>query len=352
MENEIVEPDQIKHFVITRFCFRGNDDFAKNIGVINKRSPLDPLDPGHLKQRIVLLENIAFPSLVNQSCKNFVWVIIIDPALPNSYRSRLKILGERINLLVVTYNSKLEIWKTDWLTKISNGEFKYLLTSLLDDDDAYQENFISDIQSKYLQNFVEQDLLLLILGSSQALQWDMLFSWKKAWGSKSDWHRKKFPAVSCGLTLISEFSKNHLSVLSFPHTFTHLHFNADYPIEGMHIVNVDWVRKELETVFGGDLFFMFGNKMLFIDTHRDIQPPLMTNHFLNMQPRLIEKKIQSARVILGQDFENYHINWEGIIENRHLFKPALKNYLFPLIVFMKKKFEMKLKKSLKFLLRK
>lgn len=349
MKKEAARTDQIRHFVITRFCLSANDDYEKSIRVIKDRFIRNALDPGHLEQRMVLLENIAFPSLINQTCKNFVWVILIDPALPKKYKNRLEILAESINLLVVPFNSNLAIWENDWLRKFDKLEYKYLITSMLDDDDAYQENFISDIQNEYLPSFIEHGLLLLILGSSHAIQWDMLFSWKNAWGLKSDWHRKSIRALSCGLTLISEYSKNHLSVMSLQHVFTYLHFSADYPIDGVKIANVDWVRDELQKVFGSDLQSMFGNEMRFVDTHPDMEPPLLTNHFRNVQPRLREKKGNSAPVASRKDFEKYHIDWDGIKENRYLFKPALKSYIISSIAPMKKRLQLTSKKSLRFL---
>lgn len=139
------------HCIVTRFSFRFRKDALIN----------DLLSPERLDTRVKIFKTYCLPSILNQNCKKFYWILIIDPLLPIKYRNQLQELidahydseqyatkGPRRIWLHTWDWDKHKLERIDWILKYFDQEKlpKFMITTRLDDDDALISNFIQTIQ--------------------------------------------------------------------------------------------------------------------------------------------------------------------------------------------------------------
>lgn len=136
-----------KHFVITRI----------GLGIYNE---------ARLKKTIDLFEAVTLSSLANQSSQAFSSLIVIDAHMPLGARTRLNtLLANRQNFYLVPIDvTQLVHVRTgcfDWVWEIcqdfilKNGlvdnPFDYIISSVLDADDAWNRNVVSSINGVFAQ---------------------------------------------------------------------------------------------------------------------------------------------------------------------------------------------------------
>lgn len=145
---KLTDKDKYCHVLITHF----NLDYSKmNFNIPHNNH----LNPDWLDGRFELFEKYCFPSIVSQTCKNFIWLCAFHKDTPEPYRTR--ILG---------YASKCPqmkiIWEGDCLEYFDNlsnivkaniPHKKYVVTTRLDNDDAFSCDYIENIQ----KNLIEHD---------------------------------------------------------------------------------------------------------------------------------------------------------------------------------------------------
>lgn len=137
----------IRHFVVTRI----------GLGVY---------DEARLAKMIHLFEAVTLPSLANQSSQEFISLIVIDAHMPSAARTRIeKLLDGRSNFhtvsIDVTRLIQVHIGCFDWVWDhcqdfILQAEFiddpnEYLITSVLDADDAWRRDVISLVNGFFAQ---------------------------------------------------------------------------------------------------------------------------------------------------------------------------------------------------------
>lgn len=125
------------HYVITRFSVRF--DYMKTN---------NPFELNRLNARFNLFQKICYPSVINQTNTNFIWVILIDKHLPNNYKDLLYSIlstNKKIKIKVVEWNVNNQLGNAKWL----HPNTTEIITTRLDDDDAMHPNMISDIQNYY-----------------------------------------------------------------------------------------------------------------------------------------------------------------------------------------------------------
>lgn len=73
----------IKHFIATRFNLKIEEwNTAKDGSVV--------LTEKWLEERFNLFEKYCFPSVANQSIKNFYWLIFFDVSTPDIFKNELR----------------------------------------------------------------------------------------------------------------------------------------------------------------------------------------------------------------------------------------------------------------------
>jgi hypothetical protein len=198
-----------QHFIITRFSVR--------IPEIVKRKGLDPLNPHRLAYRLKLFQIGCLPSVMNQVCQDFIWLILVDPALPEEYRTALiRLTKAGIRTTLVPYKPECNYAALDWLRPWLYENTRTVATTHLDDDDALAPGF-----TKYIHDFVCENPSrvslspLLIMAGKTAAMWDLIADETAPYGYIKPDLVQRFP-LSVGLTVCAD-TRINLSVFSIPH---------------------------------------------------------------------------------------------------------------------------------------
>lgn len=136
----------VNHFILTRFNLPlWKED--KNGRMIDREE--------WLKQRFELFETYCLPSIINQSCKDFVWVLLCDENTPIEYRERIKAYKDicpQIELIQVEEEYAWEfphifadVVKCIRQENNVNGD-ELCITTYLDNDDALHKDYVLRIQ--------------------------------------------------------------------------------------------------------------------------------------------------------------------------------------------------------------
>src|SRR4051812_42823971 len=105
---------RLSHFLLTRFSYR---PVLQRSAFPGWMSTDDPLDPDRLETRFQLFTMFCLPSVLQQTNKNFWWLIIVDPVLPTRYRERLKELCRaHAQTRLIDYESGIDLGSLRWLS--------------------------------------------------------------------------------------------------------------------------------------------------------------------------------------------------------------------------------------------
>ena len=133
----------IQHFVITRFNLR-----AAYSGTDRQGQPV--LGPGWMRERIELFERFCLPSMVHQVNQNFTWLVLLDEATDPEFAARVESHQEGFRamrtLLLPPIADDREIGQR--VAALVDERTELLLTTRLDNDDAFHERAIETIQAK------------------------------------------------------------------------------------------------------------------------------------------------------------------------------------------------------------
>lgn len=167
-----------KHFIVTRFNLRRKDGEWKFDKLGN---PV--LTDQWMKRRMNLFENFCYPSVKNQSSKNYEWLVYIDRRTDQKYVNALEKLandhGSMSLIKVDSYAEFQEQYSVDILSRTSE-EATHIISTRLDNDDMIHEDFVSTIQicfkgQSYLAiNFLK--VYILDLNKENRLNIDYQFS--------------------------------------------------------------------------------------------------------------------------------------------------------------------------------
>ncbi len=136
---------KFEHFIITPF------------NVHNGVKPRDYILGSHyLSSRLKLFQEVCYSSICKQSNQNFHWLVFIDEETPNIYRETLENLAIYANLSIVLtepyVNFQPFLVKT--IKERLEADTEFLITSSLDSDDSFHENYINLVQGCFKnQNF-------------------------------------------------------------------------------------------------------------------------------------------------------------------------------------------------------
>lgn len=104
-----------------------------------------------LEHRFSLFEDYCFPSVKNQSCQDFIWIILFDSMTPDVFKKRIAAYQTDCPHLVPIYvepeNGRhfASVFRAEVMKRVDQRCTR-VVTTYLDNDDALNINFIEDVQ--------------------------------------------------------------------------------------------------------------------------------------------------------------------------------------------------------------
>jgi len=300
----------LSHLLITRFSYRGKDAF-EHVSGPTFHGAEDPLSPPRLETRFELFEMTCLPSVLGQSEQRFVWVILVDRALPETYGRRLRALvGARDETFIHAYDPQSDLGALAWLAPYRSQRSSRVATTNLDDDDSLPSSFVATLQ-RGLGDLERKGRLppIGIVGARQIVEWDLVPSSEAPLGWKAPWHRKTSVA-SAGLTLYCSVPAFDACVLGLRHGYAqkYLRFAAS-PAHPNVIAFQKAVRGSARHA-GVDLE-AWPPEAYFRDISAELGPVLMTNHSSNDQARRVAETKDNRIAVTGPaDFPGLPVDWE------------------------------------------
>jgi len=132
----------LQHFLLTRFniLLWGKDKKGNTVRNVE-----------WLEHRFTLFERYCLPSIKNQSCQNFDWIVLFDSNTPDRFRARIdayqKLCPQMVPVFVEPEHGRYfaTIFR-DEMAKRLHGE--RALSTYLDNDDALNLRFVEDLQQR------------------------------------------------------------------------------------------------------------------------------------------------------------------------------------------------------------
>ncbi len=132
----------LQHFILTRF----------NILLWQKdKEGCKVRTMEWLEHRFSLFERYCLPSIANQTCKDFEWIVLFDSKTPEHYKNKVIEYQQNCPQLIPIYvepeNGRLfaQIFRSEVVKRMNA---KRVITSYLDNDDALGIHFVEDIQKR------------------------------------------------------------------------------------------------------------------------------------------------------------------------------------------------------------
>jgi len=128
----------IRHFLTTRF----------NLGLYDRA---DIGSPGQwMNRRIELFSNYTLPSISNQTCENFTWLLVMDERTPRPHREIMARMSDRYKIIYSNLKNEPEnvvhIIRSYILKDPAAADAAQILTTRIDNDDLMHYDFIKDLQ--------------------------------------------------------------------------------------------------------------------------------------------------------------------------------------------------------------
>ncbi len=134
---------KLQHLILTRFNLQYEPDC--HIGI----------QPEWLEDRCRLFETYCLPSLQRQTCQNYTWIIYVDSATPEPYLSRIKgysSLLPQLKVILSPYREDINTLYHETGIHYAQG-YDYLLTSRIDNDDRFSEDYVERVQQIAQEGF-------------------------------------------------------------------------------------------------------------------------------------------------------------------------------------------------------
>ena len=146
------------HFIITQFNLRNfpqsnNNDYESWVKWTRKR--------------IELFKEYCLPSIINQSCKSFNWLLYIDTDTPEEFSEFLNELSS-FSFIDLCYCKGIEDFNANYIYEVRKrigGSIKWVITTRIDNDDCLHKDAINIIQ----KNFIERHKFIISLASGYML---------------------------------------------------------------------------------------------------------------------------------------------------------------------------------------
>lgn len=190
-----------KHYLITRFNVRINSMKTKQL---DKKDIC--VDPDYLKNRFAIFEKYTVPSVINQTCKNFEWIVLFCYDTPIEFKNKISDMQEK------KYFTPIYIKDDDNQASIISNYIKkdnangYVI-SRIDNDDALNVEYIEEVQN-YISN---TDFDNFVISFPNGIQYEL----EKKIASKYYFPSNHFLTL-CQLSregdLLNIFDYNHMDI--------------------------------------------------------------------------------------------------------------------------------------------
>jgi len=194
------------HLLITRFNL-------KNPNWVVTKNNEALLDDQWMQERMELFKNYCLPSILNQTNKNFKWLLFFDSSTDEKFRKSITELVNNHNFIEVLYIDGMPNFNKSILEYIEKNikEIPYLITSRIDNDDCVSNRFIEEVQKNfnkqdfmafdYIQGYTLQIEPQIILGKKEHIFNPFISLIEKNENPKTVWHYvhnqwKKEPRVT------------------------------------------------------------------------------------------------------------------------------------------------------------
>lgn len=133
---------EIQHFILTRFniLLWSKDKEGNKVRTIK-----------WLEQRFLLFEHYCLPSVKNQTCHDFEWIVLFDNKTPDSYKEKIEEYKKECPMLTPVFvepeNGRYfaDIFRKEIVKRL---KAKRILSTYLDNDDALNIRFVEDLQCR------------------------------------------------------------------------------------------------------------------------------------------------------------------------------------------------------------
>lgn len=308
----------LTHFLVTRFSVNAAGRRADPSVILPNHTTVNPLARHRLDKRFKLFEAFSLPSVLGQTARDFVWILIVDPALPRADRDRLRALtSPHPRTHLVEYDPAAELGRLGWLLPYAGGAAPtHIATTNVDDDDLMGVNFIAHVQ-QYLRETEALNSLppCCIVGSLDPPQWDLMRSRNAPLGYLKPWHRGSFPAFT-GYTVCCRQPEYSLSALAFEHARGATYFDPAIAMDDKTQV----VLRATADRAGDDWRAWRPERHLHI-VHTGHPQIIMTNHLENDQATRAFERWSTRRPVRGpSDFPEMSIRWDKVPDALRAFR--------------------------------
>lgn len=149
-----------KHFVITRFNIRANYGCALKNPDHNPMKRI--LEEDYLKERFLIFEKYTLPSLKQQTNQNFTWLILFHKDTPDRFKKRIEELKKDFDFVDLYFGEEENFSFSEYCTAYKEN-MKYAITSRIDNDDMFSNQYIDEIQ-KYANHNLQECILSFSMG--------------------------------------------------------------------------------------------------------------------------------------------------------------------------------------------
>jgi hypothetical protein len=185
------------HYLITRYNVMYPGWKKDKLGV-------QTLGADWMKHRYDVFTRYCLPSVINQSEKNFRWLIYIDRATDPLFSDQLKKVISESPHFEIREVSGYDACIRDIDMLLSDAVSRYVITSRLDNDDCLGKEYISIVQG----NFISQDKTILNLLNGDGYDIHRQVATRMR-------HRRNNHFTS--LVEIKRSGGGHKSVIGYPH---------------------------------------------------------------------------------------------------------------------------------------
>ena len=142
-DNSKVPQKKPQHFILTRF----------NLFLWNKaKDGRKVRTTKWLEHRFHLFEKYCLPSIKNQTCQDFEWIVLFDSMTPDSFKERIASYQSKCPQLIPVFvepeNGRYfaEIFRKEIVKRLSG---KRVVSTYLDNDDVLDVRFVEDLQHRF-----------------------------------------------------------------------------------------------------------------------------------------------------------------------------------------------------------
>ena len=128
----------LRHFIITRFNLRGNEDTPSSAKMI---------DQAYLAQRLELFERFCLPTVRSQTEQDFKWLVLFADETPEPVKARVaKYAADWPNLVPVYLPRGTGSVGPLVVRPYLDGSPQTLITTRLDNDDGLARDYVAKVQ--------------------------------------------------------------------------------------------------------------------------------------------------------------------------------------------------------------